>query len=59
MENRYEVKKVGVNGTYAVYDKVRKVTVLKSVTPQATYNEQVCKEAVYGLNKLNESDKQN
>lgn len=62
MEERYKTVKVGVNGTYAVYDTERKCMVLKSVTPQAKYNKQVCNNAVYGLNlcKLpDKSDEQN
>lgn len=54
MGNYVSIKK-GEN-TWCVYDYQRKATILKSVSPNTSYNEEVCKKTVDVLNKNYEAN---
>ena len=54
MDERYKAVKQGYS--WAVYDKKRKCTVMRSVSPNAKYNKAVAGNAAYSLNMLNLTD---
>lgn len=51
-EPRYKAVRTGAN-TWNVYDTEKKCAVVKSVSPQAKYNEKTCKVIVLLLNLPN------
>ena len=57
MKDRYKAIAVeSGNGNWMVFDNKRKVSVLRSVSPNAKYNETVAKNAAYALNICNLPD---
>lgn len=48
-EERYQAKKSGEN-TWSIYDNVRKCSIVKSMSPQAKYNQQVVEQIAKLLN---------